>query len=204
MRGSIFNPETQNQQLSGKIVAGMERMSEAFRVLLWDHAKVNGLSPIQIQILIFIAYHPERLTHVSHLAREFNVSKPTMSEAIRVLDKKELIEKVPSPVDRRSFSIKLSEKGRKMVQETDQFAQPIWEKVNLLQPEVRQILYSALAQIIYDLHRTGILQVQRTCKGCRFYQERPSGFRCRFLQRNLQEKDLRIDCPEFEEQGGRA
>ena len=53
MSDSVFNPNHQETDISSKIVAGLERISEAFKVLLWEKAKLLGLSPIQIQILIF-------------------------------------------------------------------------------------------------------------------------------------------------------
>ena len=91
MNDSIFNPEFQNQNTSSKIIVALERISEAFKVLLWDKAKEYGLSPIQIQILIFVAYHKQELCNVSHLANEFNITKPTVSDAIKALVNKNYI-----------------------------------------------------------------------------------------------------------------
>mgnify|MGYP001953763141 CR=1 FL=1 len=98
MSNNIFNPNHQETNLSNKIIAGLERISEAFKVLLWQKAKTIGLSPIQIQILIFINYHKIEFCNVSHLAKEFNVTKPTISDAVKVLVNKELIEKVVKAV----------------------------------------------------------------------------------------------------------
>lgn len=88
MKNSAFDLSTQNNDFTSKIVAGLERVSEVFRLLLWQHSKVIGLSPIQIQILMFVEYHAEDLCNVSYLAKEFNVSKPTISDAVKVLKKK--------------------------------------------------------------------------------------------------------------------
>ncbi|MEE9374678.1 MAG: helix-turn-helix domain-containing protein [Saprospiraceae bacterium] len=93
----------------------MERVSEVFKVLLWEHAKVIGLSPIQIQILIFIAYHKSELCNTSHLAKEFNITKPKVSDDIRVLDKKKYSIKGYSLSDSRSYSL-LSDLGKKQLQ----------------------------------------------------------------------------------------
>ena len=68
MHESTFNPKQQEKDFSSKIVAGLERVSEVFKILLWEKAKLVGLSPIQIQILIFIAFHKQNLCNVSHLA----------------------------------------------------------------------------------------------------------------------------------------
>ncbi len=109
MKESAFNPTHQEKDVSSKVVAGLERISEVFKILLWEKAKLVGLSPIQIQILLFIAYHKRNLCNVSHLAKEFNVTKPTVSDAVKVLNKKGFIIKDFSSSDSRSYSILLSD-----------------------------------------------------------------------------------------------
>ena len=125
MADSIFNPEVQNKDLTSKVVVGLERISEAFRVLLWEHAKTKGISPIQIQLLLFIQYHPPRLCNVSHLAHEFNLTKATISDAVRVLVNKGLLEKEISTKDKRAFHLITTLEGRKMIASTESFAKPI-------------------------------------------------------------------------------
>ena len=115
MAKSIFDLDTQHSDVPGKIVVALERIAEAIRVLLWDHAKVIGLSPIQIQLLVFMAYHEESMCNVSYLAKEFNVTKATISDAIKALEKKQLIQKNPSTSDKRAYSIVLSTDGKKLV-----------------------------------------------------------------------------------------
>ena len=132
MSDNIFNPTHQETNLSNKIVAGLERISEAFKVLLWEKAKLLGLSPIQIQILIFINYHKIEFCNVSHLAKEFNITKPTISDAVRVLVNKELIEKKYSSSDSRSYAIQLSDSGKTAVSETENFAHPLKKQLNTI------------------------------------------------------------------------
>ena len=79
MEKSVFDTSFQQESVSNKIVVGLERISEVFRTLLWAEAKKSGVSPIQIQILIFIAYHKSSLCTVSYLAKELDVTKPTIS-----------------------------------------------------------------------------------------------------------------------------
>jgi hypothetical protein len=108
---SIFNLNIQNQSTDNKIVAGLERLSHVFKTLLWEKAKDYNLSPIQIQILIFVQYHPAAINTVSYLAGEFNVTKPTVSDAVKVLGQKGLISKTFSSDDSRSYSIALTDAG---------------------------------------------------------------------------------------------
>jgi len=199
MDKSIFNPDHQETDVSSKIVAGLERISEAFKVLLWDKAKLLGLSPIQIQILIFIAYHKTEFCNVSHLAKEFNITKPTISDAIRVLDKKGFITKNYSSSDSRSYSIGLSTAGKKMVEETSDFAAPLKFQLNTIQRTDLEALFGTLSKLIYQLNRNGILSVQRTCYGCKFYSRKADQDYCHLLDKELLNTDIRLDCPEFEE-----
>ncbi len=111
MNHNIFDPHYQESDLTVKTVVGLERISEAFKVLLREKAKQLGLSPIQIQILLFVSSHKEQLCNVSFLASEFNVTKPTISDAVKSLNVKGLISKQHSDKDSRSFTIKLSQSG---------------------------------------------------------------------------------------------
>jgi DNA-binding MarR family transcriptional regulator len=199
MEKSIFNPIGQENSLSGKIVVGFQRISEVFKILLWEKAKLVGLSPIQIQILIFIAYHKQELCNVSHLAREFNVTKPTISDAVRILDKKGLITKDLSSADSRSYSIQLSTSGKKIVAETENFADPLKNQLNGIQQQDLESLFETLTKLIYQLNSNGILTVQRICYGCKFYKQIENKDFCNLMDKQLLNSEIRLDCAEFEE-----
>ena len=79
--------------LNQKIVNSLERISQAFRVLLWNESKEYGLSPIQIQILIFLFTHSPEKRKISYLAREFDMTKATISDSVKVLFQKSLVTK---------------------------------------------------------------------------------------------------------------
>lgn len=198
MKKSVFDPEHQQQDLSSKIIVGLERVSQAFKVLLWEKAKQLGLSPIQIQILIFVAYHKSAYTNVSFLAKEFNVTKPTISDAIKALEKKGLIIKDVSSSDSRSYSIFLSDQGKNVVAETEDFAHPLASQLKHVAAGEKEALFKTLGNLIYQLNQQGILTVQRTCFACTFYTKDGTGHYCRLLERKLRHTDIRLDCNEFE------
>jgi len=102
-------------KIEAKILNGLERISDVLKSLLWEKAKVYGISPIQIQILLFISDHHQDISNVSYLAKEFNVTKATISDAIRVLINKELLAKDHSPVDRRRYNLQITKKGAKLI-----------------------------------------------------------------------------------------
>lgn len=198
MNKHVFKQEDQVDSLSGKIVVGLQRISEAFKVLLWEKAKEFGLSPIQIQILIFVAYHKEAYRNVSYLAKEFNVTKPTISDAIKVLEKKGMIVKDHSSSDSRSYSIFLSDQGKDIVSKTETFVYPIQKELGGISDQKQKDLFSVLSSLIYQLNQKGVLTVQRTCFACKFYKQNGGQDYCSLLEKELLHSDIRLDCAEFE------
>lgn len=199
MMKSIFDPAQQQKDISSKIVTGLERISEVFKILLWEKAKLVGLSPIQIQVLIFIAYHKSDLCNVSHLAKEFNVTKPTISDAIKILAQKQMIVKDHSSSDSRSYTIHLSTTGEDIVSQTGDFANPLKAQLDGLATSDLNDLSQTLNELIFKLNQNNILTVQRTCFGCKFHEKRSNTDYCNFLHKDLKKEEIRLDCPEFEE-----
>ncbi len=195
---SVFNLINQNSSLNTKIVAGLERLSQVFRILLWEKAKEHGLSPIQIQLLIFIQYHSTDKCTVSYLAQEFNFTKPTISDAIKVLEQKNFIKKNTDSSDTRSYTIQLTASGKKIVLETENFANPITEIITKSNEADKLILWENIANLISLLNRQEIISIQRTCFNCGHYTIKNKAAFCSLLNQKLLTKDIRIDCEEFE------
>jgi DNA-binding MarR family transcriptional regulator len=195
---SIFHLETQNANLESKIAVALERVSEAFRVALWNEAKAHTLSPIQMQILIFLAYHnSQNHCKVGYLAKEFNLTKPTISDAVKTLLQKRLVTKISDPTDTRSHFIELTPKGMQLAKQTSNFILPLQQPITQLTEKQKIALYDALLDLIYKLTQSGIISVQRMCFTCKhFNNEDLKGYYCNLLERDLPNTDLRVDCPE--------
>ena len=194
---SVFNLNEQNANLDNKIVAGLERISQVFKTLLWEKSKQYNLSPIQIQLLIFINYHSENKSTVSYLAQEFGVSKPTISDTIKTLEQKEFIKKIIDKNDTRSYTIELTETGKKIVSETDDFANPLKNIISNSEKNEKVILWKNISEIIIQLNKLQIINVQRTCLNCKHFSKNNGISFCNLLNQKLKTEDIRIDCNEF-------
>jgi len=192
-----FDPRNQQDGLESKLVVGLERVTEVFRVLLWQKAKEAGLSPIQIQLLLFIGSHPKSLSSVSNLSREFNLKKPTVSDAIKSLHEKELVAKVFGD-DGRAYNLRLTPRGDKKVKELEGFEAPLKNEIGKMSASMQSSLYGQLNQLIFGLNQSGIIQVQRMCFGCSFYEKRTQGHYCQFIKKALIDDELRLDCEDYE------
>lgn len=198
MKYSSFNLNEQNQKVESRIVVALERISEAFRVLLWNESKDYSLSPIQIQLLIFIYFHAQEKCKVSYLANEFNMTKATISDSIKVLLSKKLVSKEVDSVDTRSFSLSLSVEGKEIAQKASFFASSIEQPIGKLSEEQKTIMLTGLLKIIYDLNKTGIVTTQRMCFNCSNYELINGMHYCKLIKSQLAESELRLDCPEHE------
>lgn len=196
MNDSVFNVGQQNSSVDAKIVAGLERIGEVFRTLLWQHSRETGLSPIQIQVLLFLAFHNSTQCKVGYLAAEFNLTKPTISDAVKVLAQKELVERITDPTDSRSHSLRLTPAGQRIVDQTGGFANVLSQLVGQLDAGRKTVLYESLFTIIYELHQRGLITVQRMCKTCMHYQYDGTIHYCGLLKIPLEADLLRLDCPE--------
>lgn len=125
MKYSSFNLSDQNQKVESRNVVALERISEAFRVLLWNESKENSLSPIQIQILIFVNFRSLEKCKVGYLANEFNMTKATISDRVKVLLARDLVAKETDPADTRSYSLILTAEGKKIAKKLYFFASSI-------------------------------------------------------------------------------
>lgn len=198
MKYSSFNLNEQNQKIESRIVVALERISEAFRVLLWNESKENSLSPIQIQILIFIYYHSLEKCKVGYLADEFNMTKATISDSVKVLLSKELVTKETDHNDTRSFSLSLTNEGKKIAKKASLFASSIEQPIEKLTQEQKAIMLNGLLKLIYDLNKSGIITIQRMCFTCSNYQLDNGVHYCKLLKSKLADNELRVDCPEHE------
>ncbi|MBD3797851.1 MAG: winged helix-turn-helix transcriptional regulator [Campylobacterales bacterium] len=198
MKYSSFNLEEQNQNIESRIVVALERISEAFRVLLWNESKENSLSPIQIQILIFIQFHAQEKCKVGYLADEFNMTKATISDSVRVLLAKELLTKETDPLDTRSSTLSLTDEGKNIAKKASFFASSIEQPIKKLTQEQKTIMLNGLLKLIYDLNKSGIITIQRMCFTCSFYNAKNGTHYCNLLKTKLAESEIRVDCPEHE------
>ncbi len=199
MKRSDFDPEQQNQSPESRIIAALERISQAFRILSWHESKHNGLTPMQIQALIFLLFHKEEERTLSNMARELGVTKATLSEGITTLEQKGLVSRKVSSGDARRFILHLTSRGRSLATKTSLFSTTLREPVMKFTSAEKETMLNSLLEMIRYLNEKGIITRQRMCFSCRFFEwHRSGGAFCHLMQKPLKKTDLRLNCPEHE------
>lgn len=198
MTPSPFDLNYQNQFTDKKIVASLERIALAFRVLLWDEGKKKSVTPLQIQILIFLLHHSAEKRRVTYLAAELNMTKATVSDAIKTLEQKELVSKDYQPHDTRSYTIQLTEKGKQIAFQSSFFTEQLELPIQQLAAQDKENLLLSLMGIIKHLYESGVITLQRMCFTCMHYTKTRDGHQhyCNLLNQALLTDDLRVDCAE--------
>jgi DNA-binding MarR family transcriptional regulator len=186
--------------LDEKIVAGLERLAHVFRLLLWDKSKVTGLSPIQIQFMIYLDTHARELRKVSTLAQEFGLTQATVSDSVRTLRLKGLITQETMPSDRRVLSLELTTAGKELLRHVSPWSSDLLDILVTLPRDHRENGLLFLMELIAGLHKTGIISQARMCTLCQHFMpnEHPDSAQphhCGLLDLAMGLADLKIDCP---------
>lgn len=193
----------EQQDLNRIIIVALERLSQAFRTLLWDHAKEEKLSPIQIQFLLYINSQKNRQSYVSDLAKEFNLTPPTVSDAIKTLNQKGLIEKNKSSVDKRRFALQITSAGKKQIANFLDWQGPLTIHLQQFPLKTRRTVLIFLLNFVESLRKEKILGDVKTCFSCGYFRDSKSNeetdsFFCFLRNVPLNESELRLDCPNYQ------
>lgn len=196
---SAFDPEIQAFSIDSKIVVALERISEAFKVSLWNENKKYGISPTQLQILTFLLFHTEDLRTISNLAAEFNSTKASISDSVKTLEKKGYIVRNKSLKDFRISFISLTPEGKEIAQDVSKFANYMEEIVNTMPVYKKEVFLEMLLKLIHELFLKGIISIQRMCLTCSFYKKDDEGkYTCALMNIPIKAPDLRVDCHHYE------
>jgi DNA-binding MarR family transcriptional regulator len=201
--GSVFDPSAQHENVDARIVATLERLSQVFRVRLREEARQHNLSPIQAQFLIYLLHHDVELRRVSQLAREFDLTQATVSDAVASLESKGFIQREQWPEDRRIVTLRLTSNGAKLATTLSNWADPVREHLKHFPPGERETVMRFLMELAGSMQRSGLITVARMCVTCRFFRRdirpgKPSPHHCGLLDVPLGRPNLRVDCPEHE------
>ncbi len=199
---SIFDPKEQSENIDFKILAGLERISRVFRTLLWDVSKDVNLSPIQIQFLTYLLFNPPQRCRITDIASEFNLTKATVSDAISSLESKNLVSKIESKDDKRSYIIKLTPRGKRIAGQISTWTDSLKDSLKKFDREEKEAILTFIFKLIESLYNAGIITPQRMCFTCAYFQKNAhpnseSPHHCNFLNKPLSIVELRLDCEDY-------
>ena len=131
------------------------------------------------------------------MAKEFNLTKATTSDSVKVLEQKGLVQRVGDANDSRSYNFSLTEKGEKVTEVIEKFTIPLDGAIATLEQPQKEYLLSSVLDLIFRLNQQGIISTQRMCYTCFYYGgNRKDHHFCNLMELPLAFDDLRWECPE--------
>jgi DNA-binding MarR family transcriptional regulator len=189
-------------EVSNKLLSGLNRIGLAMRSAAWGDATESGLTPTQSQILAFIAARSAQNPRSGDAADALGITPQTASVAIAALVAKGLVTKVPDPGDRRASSLKLTRQGEVAARVAAQWPDFLLSAVRDLDEEERALFLRILIKLIRRLQVDGQIVPQRLCVTCTHFRpsahpNNPAGrHHCAYVDAPLKDADLRLDCGE--------
>jgi DNA-binding MarR family transcriptional regulator len=197
---SVFDPSRHDFDIESKIVFALERLADTFRVLLWNENTRFRLSPLQLQFIIFLHYHGAKFRTITGLAREFNLSKATVSDSVKSLERKGLLNRERSASDRRISVLTLTKGGKQTAAAVANFGESIRLPVSQLSEYQKTDFFKLLMLLLSEFHQSNIISPLRMCvlcKNLRFESHNGSKYYCSNRNKYLQDRDFRIDCDNY-------
>ncbi|MDR7276928.1 MarR family winged helix-turn-helix transcriptional regulator [Catenuloplanes atrovinosus] len=188
--------------LDRRLADAIERLGTGMRALAQQSARTRGLSPLQQQAVLALFRRPTVRREVNALAAEFDVTTPTMSDAVSALERKQLITRSPA-ADGRRRSLTLTPLGVSVARELTDWDAPLRDALARLPAEDRATTLHSLLRLIADLRRRGVMSAARMCTTCRFFRpdvhdDPAAPHHCALLGAPLPLIELRTDCPEHQ------
>lgn len=197
---SAAHPHTATGSVSDvpdKIITALDRLARARRMHRQDIATTHGLSTLQVDLVRALAGDPRLEPSVGSLAREMSVAQPTVTDSLRVLERKDLVSHERSALDRRKHTWVLTEDGARIASEADRGDHAGRDAVRCLDDTQQDATLTALLEVVASFVNSGAIDTVRTCLTCHFHQHNSGGgHHCSLLETDLRPAELRIDCPE--------
>lgn len=176
----------------------LERLSGLIRsenrALLTEH----GLQPIHFDALHYLSIS-NRYSDTPMAVTEFlGQTKGTISQSLKVLEKKGLLEKVADKKDKRVIHLKITPEGTELVKQLMPAAliQGANDKIG---KKERLALNKSLENLLLTIQEANQYKSFGQCQGCKHNQTiAPGEYKCGLTQETLTEKDIKLICREHE------
>ncbi len=205
IRAGFDKMERVDKDIDERIVAAFEKVSQVSRILLWEAASAEKLSPIQLQFLLHVSGSPEELRRVGAIAKEFDLTPATVSDAVSSLESKGLIVKESSPEDRRSVVLSLTREGKKTVQAVGKWKDTMIRAVGSFPDEQKNVVMGFLSALISLLFDRGVLSSARMCMACANMRmvddERGMRYECGITGRRFDASGVMMGCADHSPRG---
>ena len=187
---------TTRSELDRKFIAAVERLGRALRVARQHIATNHKISLLQLQLLEQLAVSGTR--RVGELASVLDVTQPTVSDALAVLQHKGIVGRERDTSDRRATVVSLTKTGITLAHQAAAELAPLLDATRVTNDDDQALALGVVLEEIRRLQTNGVITVNRSCLTCQHYRpaENVNPGHCQLLDEQLRPRDLRVDCPD--------
>ena len=182
-----------------------ERISHLLRSEARRAGAEYDLQPIQQDALHFLNRANRYSNTPLGVTDYLGLTKGTVSQTLMVLERKQLIQKIPDKKDGRIVHLNVTKAGRKLLEKIlpPQTVQRTWEGVS----EAKQNQWiEELKQLLTKMQQFNGMKPFGVCRTCHYNRDMGTGkFFCELTQETLSQADTKLICREYqhpEEAGG--
>ena len=156
-----------------------------------------GLQEVHLQVLFYLSRCNRYSNTPLGVSDYLNATKGTISQSLKVLEKKGYIVKEADANDRRVVHLILTTQGQKLLK---QFVPPFLftNAVKELSDEQVKSLATQLSLLLSKLQKANRARSFGVCHTCQFFLREEDGFRCGLTQEALSHDDSFRICREHE------
>ncbi len=187
---------------ASQLLAGLARLGQAVRMEAWRNAGPYNLSPLQADIVALL--HGSRAPlRQGEIVEALASTAPTVSDAVKVLRRKELLDAARDPGDGRILRVGLTELGRAEAARLTVVSEKLGGAVSALSGDDFAAMLRGTVTLMRELQERKAIPVSQMCLTCRFYvpdahpgQDRPH--HCNYVDAPFGDAELRVTCPDHE------
>ncbi|MGK5510226.1 MarR family winged helix-turn-helix transcriptional regulator [Brevibacillus formosus] len=196
----VFDPQQRKENRSARISVALFRMSQAIKKVTQADSDAIGLSPVQIQALLFCSHTRCDVATVGNFAQTIGTTHVTAVKIVNGLVRKGLIVKRQKSEDRRVTLLDLTSEGRQQVSKLDDWGNSLEEALHSIPEEIMVDFEQGLGSIISALQKQGHLVVAEPCLGCIHFRpntgDADTPHYCALMKKYLAHEASLKECPE--------
>ncbi|MEN3044622.1 MAG: MarR family winged helix-turn-helix transcriptional regulator [Candidatus Hydrothermales bacterium] len=183
-----------------KIIYVFEKLVNLYRSLLWDASKDTDISPLGIQVILFISENQRERRLPSIISEELGIKRATLSDSLKVLIEKNILIEEKNLNDRRYKFLSLTDKGRALLKKILlNYRKEISKSLKSLTREEKIEIFRILLKIIAELQDKNIIKVSPMCINCKNFikDAHPDSEKkhlCKLTGRRMKDYEIKVRC----------
>src|SRR5689334_17046675 len=164
-------PEVPGPPPPSQLLIGLARLGQAVRMEAWRNAGPHNLSPLQADIVTFL-HGQATPVRQGEIVAALASTPPTVSDAVKVLKKKELVAATRDPGDARALLLGLTPVGLEGAARLRAQSETLTGAVSALPPDDFAAMLRGTTALMRELQERRAIPVPRMCLTCRFFVPR--------------------------------